>query len=100
MTDQNDLLLEGDYSNLLNAGDLVIISFVPYAYDTVNNYGSFCGMSLSPKNIKVVKKNYIPSTVMSANPVMRLINRRAETPKKVSKVIVPCKTPPTFDLGF
>ncbi|MEY3403005.1 MAG: hypothetical protein RLZZ86_2621 [Cyanobacteriota bacterium] len=96
VTDVNDTLLTGEYTSILNSGDLVIISFVPYAYDIQNYHG----MSLSPKTIKIVKPKYVSKSAFDNLGLVSLIQKRGETPKKVSKVILPCKTPPTMNLGF
>ncbi len=96
VTNNHDVLIPGEYSSILNCGDLVIVSFVPYAYDIQNYHG----MSLSPKTIKIVKQKYLASNAFDHLDLEKLIKKPGDTPKKTTKVVVPCITPSTFNLGF
>lgn len=98
--DANEEILttsSNDYTKHLTAGDLVQVSFVPYPW----SYNEVNSISLSPKSFKIIKKKFVPNTVIqtyNATPIFE--SYKQNSPGKVSKKggIIPRFS--TTNLGF
>ncbi len=95
--DEVVVLKSDDYSKDISKGSLVQVSFIPYAWSQSGQNS----ITLSPKNVKVIKPNFVSASALSDVEVIPLIPVKGPaTPKTATKTLGSVAKVATTNLGF